>query len=74
MVTALLRVPRCTRAPSGHLAGASHPRATLTDAQVREIRALYLPHVRGYLTLARQFGVGASTVRDIVTYRTRVNA
>jgi hypothetical protein len=43
----------------------------LDDAQVREIRAAHQPGVRGagYESLARRFGVGASTVRDIITFR-----
>jgi hypothetical protein len=48
-------------------------RRVLTDSQVREIRALHRPGVRGvgYESLARRFGVGASTIRDIITYRSR---
>lgn len=51
-------------------------RRVLTDAQVRELRALHKPGVRGagYASLARRFGVGASTVRDAITYRTRGGA
>lgn len=47
-------------------------RRVLTDQQVRDIRALHQPGVRGagYESLARQYGVGVSTVRDILTYRT----
>lgn len=43
----------------------------LSDAQVREIRAAHQPGVRGagYESLARRFGVGASTVRDIINFR-----
>lgn len=48
-------------------------RKLLTDDQVRQIRALHVPYVRGYETLAKQFGVGVSTIRDVCTYRTRVN-
>ena len=46
-------------------------RHALTDAQVREVLAAYRPGVRGagYASLARRFGVGASTIRDILTYR-----
>lgn len=46
-------------------------RRVLTDEQVRQIRALHVPHVRGYERLAKQFGVGISTIRDVCTYRTR---
>lgn len=47
-------------------------RRVLTDQQVRDIRAQHQPGVRGagYESLARQYGVGVSTVRDILTYRT----
>lgn len=44
----------------------------LTKQQVRDIRAQHQPGVRGagYESLAHQYGVGVSTVRDILTYRT----
>lgn len=47
-------------------------RRVLTDAQVREIRTLHKHGVRGfgYRELARRFGVGESTIRDILTCRT----
>lgn len=47
-------------------------RRVLTDAQVREIRTLHQPGVRGlgYRELARRYGVGESTIRDILTCRT----
>jgi hypothetical protein len=57
---------------TGHRVGEWHQRARLTDAQVREIRAAYGP--LGYKRLAGRFGCGESTVRDIVTYRTRASA
>ena len=46
-------------------------RRALTDLQVREIRAAHRPGVRGagYQSLARAYGVGASTIRDVLTYR-----
>lgn len=46
-------------------------RRVLTDQQVRDIRALHQPGVRGagYESLARRYGVGVSTVRDILTRR-----
>ena len=47
----------------------------LTPAQVHALRAAHKPGVRGagYESLARQFGVAVSTVRDVVTYRTYGN-
>lgn len=48
-------------------------RRVLTNEQVREIRALHRPGVRGfgYLSLARRYKVGESTIRDVITYRSR---
>jgi transposase len=43
----------------------------LTDAQVREIRQTY-QHRKpgyGYGALAKKYGVGASTIRDVLTSR-----
>ena len=57
------------RSPSGHRIGDGHHNARLTGGDVRLIRALSADGL-GYLTIARKFGVGASTVRDVVTYRT----
>ena len=51
--------------------GEKHHRAKLTDAQVEKIRRMYRPRIVGMPTLAREFGVGISTIRDIVTERTR---
>jgi DNA invertase Pin-like site-specific DNA recombinase len=51
-----------------------HHRAKLTNEQVRKMRADYLAYVVGYETLAKRYGCGVSTVRDIVQWRTRVNA
>ena len=62
------------RAPSGHRCGESHYRARLTDAQVREIRLLSSRHGYGYRVLSQMYRCGQSTIRDIVTYRTRINA
>lgn len=44
----------------------------LTDEQVRQLRAQHKPGVRGagYESLARELGVGASTIRDALTGRT----
>ena len=61
---------------TGHRVGEDHQRAALTDEQVRAIRAKHRPHMRGfgYGALAKEFGCGESTVRDICTYRTRASA
>lgn len=46
-------------------------RIKVSDDQVREMRKLHLAYVRGYGYLAARFNCGVSTVRDIVTFRTR---
>lgn len=61
--------------PSPHR-GEKHHRAKLSDDQVREIRSIYSEWKakgsrKGYGTLAYIFGVGESTVRDIVIHATR---
>ena len=43
-------------------------RRVLTDDQIREIRAAYLAYIVGYGELAKRYGVGASTIRDVVKY------
>lgn len=50
-----------------------HHRAKLTNEQVKAMRAEFLPFARGYGYLAKKYGCGESTARDIVTYRTRIN-
>lgn len=50
-----------------------HHRAKLTDQQVVNMRKQHLAYVVGYETLAKLFGCGISTARDICTYRTRYN-
>jgi len=50
-----------------------HHRAKLSADQVRQMRAKYLAYVVGYETLAREFGCGISTARDICRYATRKN-
>lgn len=56
--------------------GEDHQRAKLTDKQVREMRGLNTQDCAplGYRVLAKRFGCGQSTVRDICTYRTRASA
>ena len=63
-----------SRQHQGYRVGESHHRAKLSDAQVRAMRAKYLAYVIGYETLAREFGCGVSTARDICTMRTRWSA
>lgn len=50
-----------------------HHRAKLTAEQVKQMRSEYVPYNVGYGELALRYGCGESTVRDICTYRTRVN-
>ena len=57
--------------------GENHPKARLTDKQVTQMRRMHdttRGGGNGYWSLAKRFGVGISTARDIVTYRTRKNA
>lgn len=59
--------------------GERHHNATLTDAQVKDMRQLYASWKaagasKGYGTLGDIFRCGASTARDICTYRTRIDA
>lgn len=49
-------------------------RAKLTDAQVRNVRDARVRFGWSYSALGKFFGVSPWTVRDIVTYRTRVSA
>jgi transposase len=51
-------------------------RKVLTDQQVREIRALHMPNVRGrgYRALAQRYGVGESTIRDAIKFWTYASA
>lgn len=63
---------RVTRAPSGHRAGAHHQRAKLSTEQVKEMRELREIKGLSYSQLARMFGCGISTARDIVNYYTRI--
>ena len=50
-----------------------HHRAKLSDSAVLSMRKEYLAYVRGYGYLAKKYGCGESTARDICTYRTRIN-
>jgi transposase len=44
----------------------------LTNEQVKEIRAKYMAYIRGrgYGELAKEYGVGESTIRDCVKFYT----
>jgi len=55
----------------GYRVGEGHQRAKWSDADVRRMREMYVPHVFGMVRIARLFGAPLSTVRDIVTYATR---
>ena len=50
-----------------------HHRAKLSDEAVRQMRKDYKPYVFGYEKLAAKYGCGISTVRDLMTFRTRRN-
>ncbi len=54
--------------------GESHYKVKLTDAQIREIRARYIPGVIGYRTLANEYGVYYGHIADIVKGKTRKDA
>lgn len=56
---------------TGHRVGECHQRAKLSDEQIRQMREMYVPGKVGYVRLARQFGCGESTARDILTFKTR---
>lgn len=51
------------------LHGEAHLRAKLTEADVLEIRAGYR-HGLGYIGLAKEYGVGKTTIEAIITRRT----
>ncbi len=55
----------------GYRVGEQHQRAKLPDTVIESMRAEYLPYVRGYGYLAKKYGCGESTARDIVNYWTR---
>ena len=55
---------------TGHRIGESHPRARLSDEDVRLVRALHQEGL-GYRQIAGKFEAGVSTIRDICTHRTR---
>jgi len=56
--------------------GERNHNATLSDSDVRNIRNSHMAYVAGrsYKSIAAKYGVGISTIRDIVTFRTRRSA
>ena len=46
----------------------------LTNEQVREIRERHEHEIHSYERLAKIYGVGASTIRDVVKYYTYAGA
>ena len=58
------------RSPTGHRCGESHPRAKLSDDDVRLVRALHDEGL-GYKRIAEKFETSPSTVRDICKLFTR---
>lgn len=49
-----------------HARGEALPFARLTEEQVREIRASYVPHKVGHRRLAKRFGVGKTTIEWVL--------
>jgi hypothetical protein len=58
---------------SGLRIGQYHPRATLTDSEVENMRRLHENDRYGYGRLAKLFEVTKSTVAAICTYRRRAD-
>lgn len=59
------------RGPSGHRIGESHPRAVISDDQVREVIRRREEDGLGYRRLAAETGIPISTIRDWCTCKTR---
>lgn len=59
---------------TGHRIGQDHQNAKLTDEQVRQMRQDHDNDLGGYQTLAKRYGCGISTARDIVNGWTRQSA
>lgn len=58
---------------TGHRVGECHQKAKLTDEQVRQLRQDH-DNAMGYRKLAKKYGIGQSTARDIANYWTRASA
>lgn len=54
--------------------GEAHGHAKLSNEQVRDMRELRQQYGKSYWVLARIFGCGQSTARDITKYKTRLDA
>jgi len=70
----LLRHRRQRVTTTGHRMGEWHQNARLSDDDVRCLREMHKAGVAGYRVLAYVWGCGMSTIRDVVTYRTRTDA
>ena len=66
MVMALVR-----RSPQGYRVGDSHPKAAASNAVVKQAREMH-ERGRSYGQIGAKLGVNKFTVRDWVTYRTRI--
>lgn len=62
---------RVARGRNNSLRGEDHPGAKLTDEQVCEIRARYVPWVVSQQYLATEYGVSREHIRDIIAGRKR---
>jgi|TARA_R110001606_G_scaffold351191_1_gene501356 hypothetical protein len=56
---------------TGHRMGECHQKARLSAEQVKAMRAEYIPYVVSIGKLAKKYGCGKSTARDILNYSTR---
>jgi hypothetical protein len=56
-------------AHGGSLPGVNHPSVILTEEQVREIRAAYIPRKVTFEALGARYGVSSYTIFDIVKRR-----
>lgn len=55
----------------GNRLGEAHQRAKLSDEDVELIRAIYEEGMESMSTLAQVFGVGKTTIADIINFRRR---
>ena len=59
---------------TGHVIGEQHPKARLSDVEVREIRARYARGEGSCASLAKIYGCAHGTIHNIVTWATRWSA